>query len=145
MQRNVGQLFLQDAGIGRMVAAVGHADRRSAQPQPADTRKAGIPQARDQDLLAGELQAVVVHLGFNVDKPISTSIMEMIQNRTGGVWSRHNLHAAHAGESRPTPPVMWFSRCPHLSFSVDRPISTSIMEMIQNRTTTCVSFQPLSS
>ena len=33
----------------------------------------------------------------------------------------------------------------HLSFSVDRPNSTSMMVMIQKRTTTCVSFQPCSS
>jgi hypothetical protein len=33
----------------------------------------------------------------------------------------------------------------HLSFSVDNPSNTSIMVMIQNRTTTCVSFQPFCS
>ncbi len=36
-------------------------------------------------------------------------------------------------------------QCTHRSFSVDRPNSTSMMVMIQKRTTTCVSFQPLSS
>ena len=33
----------------------------------------------------------------------------------------------------------------HLSFSVDKPTSTSIMVIIQKRTTTWFSFQPLSS
>ena len=33
----------------------------------------------------------------------------------------------------------------YLSFKVDKPTKTSIMVMIQNRTTTCVSFQPFCS
>jgi hypothetical protein len=37
------------------------------------------------------------------------------------------------------------SRVAHRSFNVESPTSTSIMLMIQNRTTTCVSFQPDSS
>ncbi len=66
-----------------------------------------------------------------------TAVAESEHERAGG----RSLRAARCGASL----LGAVRRGAHRSFSVESPTSTSIMLMIQNRTTTCVSFQPDSS
>jgi hypothetical protein len=71
-----------------------------------------------------------------------------IQKRTGQVLvsaapARFTFGSPHVSLPR-TYPLVRFSHV-HLSFKVDNPKSTSIIVMIQKRTTTWFSFQPLSS
>ncbi len=65
------------------------------------------------------------------------AVAESEHERAGG----RSLRAARCGASL----LGAARRGAHRSFSVESPTSTSIMLMIQNRTTTCVSFQPDSS
>ena len=91
------------------------------------------------------------HRSFSVDNPTSTSIIVMIQNRTGRFWLRPPCHAGAVWLNLPsklafaeTSPSFAF-RIIYLSFNVDSPTSTSIIVMIQKRTTTWFSFHPFSS
>ena len=84
------------------------------------------------------------YLSFNVESPTSTSIMVVIQNRI----LAFGVGVTSARGSYESPPQRQY-RAVHLhsylNFKVESPTKTSIIVMIQNRTTTCVSFQPLSS
>ncbi len=91
------------------------------------------------------------HRSFSVDKPTSTSIIVMIQNRTGWFWLRPPCRADATRLNLPsrlafaetTPPFAFLII--YLNFSVESPTSTSIIVIIQKRTTTWFSFQPFSS
>ena len=60
---------------------------------------------------------------------------------SGSALRQSSLRAAPCGASL----LETARRCAHRIFNVERPTSTSIMLMIQNLTTTCVSFHPDSS
>ena len=81
-ERHLRQPFRQMCRPRRHRAAVGHADPRPARRQPARARHSGVAEAEHENILAGKFEAVVVHLSFRLDNPISISIIEMIQNRT---------------------------------------------------------------
>ena len=63
---------------GRRRAAVDHAQVRATQGAPACHRQARFTQADHQHTFSGQ----GAHLSFRVDRPNSTSMMVMIQNRT---------------------------------------------------------------
>ena len=88
--------------LRRLGARVGHAQFEPAHGQPAGHRETAVAESEDEC--------------------------------AGG----RSLRAARCGASL----LGAARRGAHRSFSVDKPTSTSIMLMIQNRTTTCVSFQP---
>ncbi len=82
------------------------------------------------------------HLSFKVESPTSTSIIVMIQKRTGWFWLRPPCCAYATWLNLPgklafaeTTPL-FACLVIYLNFKVESPTSTSIIVMIQKRTTT---------
>src|SRR5690606_39697510 len=66
------------------VARVRHAQGRTLPRAPARGSHAGLAQSKDQDArrIGAKGLGTTVHRNFKVERPISTSIMLMIQKRT---------------------------------------------------------------
>jgi len=64
----------------RVVARVRHAHARAAAGEKARHRQAGFAQSQNQRVFARQ-----VHLSFDVDNPNNTSIIVIIQKRTGAI------------------------------------------------------------
>jgi len=83
--RNGGVLEPHRSKGRRRRSRIGNTHPRAATREPTNTRKPGVSQPQNQDVLA---RPFIVHLpgccqrSFNVDSPKSTSIIVMIQKRT---------------------------------------------------------------
>ncbi len=84
--------------------------------------------ARERAPQIGEARRRRARIG---DAHVCTAARQPLRHRQACVTQTEHQHLS--------------ARETHRSFKVDRPNSTSIMVMIQNRTTTCDSFQPESS
>ena len=90
------------------------------------------------------MHACARHLGLDGIQPRRR--IARIGNRQAGALAFQPAQRRETGITQPQHQYLFVFECQcHLSFSVDSPSSTSIMVIIQKRTTTCVSFQPFCS
>ncbi|CFO00707.1 Uncharacterised protein [Bordetella pertussis] len=81
--RGIGQRRLQRGQPSRLRARVRHAQGRTLAGVPARGGHARLAQSEDQDKRCGGTGGFSrIHRNFSVERPTSTSIMVMIQNRT---------------------------------------------------------------